>query len=91
MEIFKEYADLKNQAKELEKRMNLMKPEIIRQVKEMQSEDNLIKTSFGTFKLSERITWVYSDKLKAQIAKDQEKEIAKGVAEKKISDVLTYK
>lgn len=88
--ILEKYALIKSQIKDLETRAKLLQPEITRQIKEAKVEDNKLATNFGTFKIAERTTYVYSDELKATTAKMQEREIATGIAQKKTTEYLTF-
>lgn len=82
--VLMEYASLKAEAKRIEKRMEELNPGI----KEIMNANGMdkITTEFGSFTLSNRTTWKYSE----AVTSLQEKEKANGTAKKLISTSLLF-
>lgn len=80
----KKYAEYKTLAKDLEVKMEELKPEIIAFLEE-QGVDKL-PTNLGTFTISPFTTWKYSEAVKEL----QETEKATGIAKKVVSNSLRF-
>lgn len=90
MTVLEQYADIKNQIATLEQQLDVIRPEVERQV--FDAEKNTIESSIGIFKMVYVPKWSYSDKLigEEKLVKDKIKLMKKreeldGVAQK-ISD-----
>ncbi len=84
MSVFQEYAELKMQEKALATRIEELKPTLIQEI-QMEGADK-IESQWGTFVLTERATWEYTDAVK----KLQAKEKALGLAKKSISSSVRF-
>ena len=79
-EAFVEYAELKIEIAELEAKCDALKPELLEQI----PSDSKIDMEYGTFTLSSRKVWKYSDEttdLEDELKAKKKKEEQLGVAE----------
>lgn len=89
--IYEEYAKVRAEKDELVFREEILKAEILDDLK----KNNLKKaeTSFGKFTIGSRKTWIYSDKideLKEKLAIKQIREQEKGIAKAKETNYLVF-
>jgi len=61
-ELFKEYADLKIQIKSLEEKSKELEPKVLEQMQVEEVEQ--VKSDFGTFSITKRKSWKYSENVK---------------------------
>lgn len=87
--IYKDYADVKSQIKELQIRADALKEAIEEDM--IASGEDKLATSYGNFSMTSRSYWTYSDDYKVDVAKMQKKEQATGKAEQKVTTSLTLK
>lgn len=86
---FLQYEEYKIQAKDLDAKMDALKPIMLPAIELGQK----LPGEYGTFELNERATWKYSpDTTKAQEEVDALKaeEVAKGIATKKATQFIKY-
>lgn len=83
-ELFKEYASLKIEEKNIKKRIEELNPILKEEI--ISTGADKMTTDFGNFTLSSRSTWEYSEEVK----KLQDKEKAKGIAKKVETTSLIY-
>ena len=80
-ENYKLYAELEQQKKDIEEKQKKIKEEIVSEMIEQQADT--IKADFGTFSLTKRKTWKYSDtveKLNEQVKTQKKLEEENGTA-----------
>ena len=80
-ENYKNYADVKNQIKELENKAKEIEVIILDEMKSQEIDS--VKSDFGTFSLTKRKTWKYTDevlKLSDVVKQQKEKEETEGIA-----------
>lgn len=73
MSKYKEYADLKKQAKDLADQIKIMEGELFEEIAQM--DGSKLETKFATFTVMYRPKWKYSDELleKEKLVKDKVK------------------
>lgn len=79
-EAFIEYAELKMEIAELEAKCDALKPELLEQI----PSDSKIDMEYGTFTLSSRKVWRYSDEtteLEEEVKAKKKQEEQLGIAE----------
>ena len=91
-EKFARYAELKNKIKELEAEVDMLAPEILEMV--FSTDQKKIEADFGTFTMSSRKTYKYTEPTIALAEKlkiAQQEEVATGKATVTESRFITFK
>ena len=94
-DLFKEYAITKQMIKTAEEELKQLQPEILKELKERtkEMEDKNLKFEFGTFSITERKTWTYSEKIDVMeigMKKLKKMEEETGVATATVTESLRY-
>lgn len=89
------YAELKGKVKALEDELKALQPEILADLKERTKElaDKSIRFEFGTFSITERKTWEYTEMLmekEKELKESKKAEELAGIAKVTVTESVRY-
>lgn len=91
-ELFEEYANLKEQEKEIEAKIDELKPKILSEMEA--AETDKVETEQGNFTITKKKTWTFTEKVHAvelQLDSIKDQERADGSATFEEKPVLMFK